>query len=260
MKKLMEISLLSIVLFFFFSCQEDDASELRPKVEFELSELKTIANERLIFTLNTQVTSESKPVKIKWLFPDSLSGSGPFEISVSEDTNLSVELTDADGNKVIEDFYINIEEYLNDSTYDWRNDYTGKYKFYVKTITYFLTESDEGVYTKYDTTFNEYEGTIKKYLDNRLLIKYSSSAPYKTCGNTGCNTQECMDNCDDSAVIYTKNWINPLLSGSGSVLLFNAMSEQNAFGNFIGSDSLYFEVYSDAHTGYHDYVSGKKVE
>ena len=146
-------------------------------------------------------------------------------------------------------------------------DYLGNYHFSVQEYLYSIVQIDTSFTTEYDTVFYEFDGSIAKFRDNRLLIKYSQSQPIGRCifseGSSWCQgtlDSYCVSSCPESQLYFVENWITPLLVDNYELKLFEDYSRKNGQGRFLNNDSIFFilEEY-EKNYGSKIIISGKKV-
>jgi hypothetical protein len=151
----------------------------------------------------------------------------------------------------------------DNGNYDLRNKYIGEYKFNVTTTSYiYYIGSPIGM--KYADTSYQYIGVVEKYLDNRLMIKYSDLPLYVRCVSSGCIAglnSNCIINCPEPQRIYFHNWINPVLYENDSIQLYKSNSwMEGCNGKFFNNDSLHFRnYYHESIWGFDDIISGIKL-
>jgi len=149
---------------------------------------------------------------------------------------------------------------------DYRNQFLGNYHFEVVEYSCILYSQDT-FYRIYDTTYSEFTGSIEKYGQNRILIKYSQSEPTGRCisfdGNSWCQgslDSDCVVNCNESQLYFVRNWISPILMENDSMVLFQDYSRRNGNGCFFGKDSINFLISEQEKTyGTDEFIKGVKI-
>ncbi|MBK8504578.1 MAG: hypothetical protein IPL46_21650 [Saprospiraceae bacterium] len=257
LRAMTKISLLCVLV--FYCCEKPENDKITLNIEFDISSIISFSDSLLV-TFDVEVLNGIPPYYYEWESPGGLTGKGPFTLMLIDDFEFKLNVTDSKDNFVTKKFLFETTSYLSDSTYDYRNKYIGDYIFNVIAESYFASDDGSISYL--------FEGTIEKYLKNRLLIKYSQESVQcecKTSETSSCGgpiESDCAQNCFEDKLSFVKNWVSPIIYINDSLTLFEDYSMSRAFANGkFKSDTIAFKLsYVEKVYGYYHTIKGVKQE
>jgi len=196
------------------------------------------------FKLN--IIGSSPPYLIGWISPDTLTGTGPFELMIREDLVLDVNVADSVGQ------YLKIEQTLlfdvdfSDPVNDYRANYPGDFLFTILHIDHSLVGiPGGGDYWDIDSSTTEYMGTVEALNRNQLLI---------TCADGDPAIYVCNPSSTSPDTILHRSQFNPRLNTDWTFTpngdcLYHDRTFFN--GLFLSEDTLYI-TYGGGGGGYSD--------
>jgi len=143
------------VCFSFLSCEKNTKENIDFNVDLKITDLICYPDDIIHISFLISPANGIAPYTFKWISPDTLDGSGPFDLDIKSNLYLHAEVCDADSNKI--DFqYELLKDTIDFLLYDYRNRFTGLYLCNVK---YNSTENNS--VGEFITTTTFYKDTIE---------------------------------------------------------------------------------------------------